>query len=123
MAPTPDGNPKSDIPALLLELLNPLSTSETLAAALGGFPSGDWQNFSQYLETHSLANLLYTRLQQNELLDLVPADERRALRENYLANAARNLLLLTRAAQSAAPALAPPAVLPGGGAVQIGAGN
>ena len=99
MAPTPDGNPKSDIPALLLELLNPLSTSETLAAALGGFPSGDWQNFSQYLETHSLANLLYTRLQQNELLDLVPADERRALRENYLANAARNLLLLTRAAE------------------------
>jgi len=99
MAAINKGKPIIDISAQLLVLLNPLSTSETIAAILGSFNSEDWQNFCQYLESHSLANLLYARFQQMGLQVLVPPDAVGFLRENYLANAARNLLLLTHAAE------------------------
>lgn len=99
MAAINKGKPIIDISAQLLVLLNPLSTSETIAAILGSFNSEDWQNFRQYLVSHSLANLLYARFQQMGLQVLVPPDAGGFLRENYLANAARNLLLLTHAAE------------------------
>ena len=99
MAAINKGKPIIDISAQLLVLLNPLSTSETIAAILGSFNSEDWQNFRWYLESHSLANLLYARFQQMGLQVLVPPDAGGFLRENYLANAARNLLLLTHAAE------------------------
>ena len=99
MAAINKGKPIIDISAQLLVLLNPLSTSETIAAILGSFTSEDWQNFRWYLESHSLANLLYARFQQMGLQVLVPPDAVGFLRENYLANAARNLLLLTHAAE------------------------
>ena len=99
MAAINKGKPIIDISAQLLVLLNPLSTSETIAAILGSFNSEDWQNFRQYLVSHSLANLLYARFQQMGLQVLVPPDAVGFLRENYLANAARNLLLLTHAAE------------------------
>lgn len=104
MAAINKGKPIIDISAQLLVLLNPLSTSETIAAILGSFNSEDWQNFRWYLESHSLANLLYARFQQMGLQVLVPPDAGGFLRENYLANAARNLLLLTHAAEVLAAA-------------------
>lgn len=102
MAATHKGNPISNMQALLLVLLNPLSSNEAVAAVLGGFSSQEWNSFCRYLESHSLANLLYARLQQKDLLALVPPEERRVLHEIYLANAARNLVILTRAAEALA---------------------
>ena len=98
MAATHKGNPISNTQALLLILLNPLSSNEAVAAVLGGFSSQEWNSFCRYLESHSLANLLYARLQQKDLLALVPPEERRVLHEIYLAKAARSLVILTRAA-------------------------
>jgi hypothetical protein len=102
MAATHKGNPISNTQALLLILLNPLSSNEAVAAVLGGFSSQEWNSFCRYLESHSLANLLYARLQQKDLLALVPPEEGRVLHEIYLANAARNLVILTRAAEALA---------------------
>lgn len=87
----------TDVQALLINLLNPTRDREDTAEVLPSLTAEDWQLIQPYVESHSLANSVFARLRQQELLGLIPEENRVLMRENYLANAARNSFLLNSA--------------------------
>jgi len=93
------GETISDPLIILCDLLNPLNDSLKIRAAVSGLEASEWGALQRHIETRSLANSLYARLNQEELLPCLPVELREFLRENYRVNAARNLILLNRAAQ------------------------